>query len=169
MVGTLTRRASARESLFQADLQIVAQILAAIAAPRAPPAHQIAEEILEHIRKTAGEIEPAGARAGAAHAGFKGGMAETVIGRALLIVLQDVIGFVDFLEFEFGGGVARIAVGMEFHRQLAIGGFQRLDRGALLAFQGLVITALVHRPDTLIHAPESKRKAPARFPRRGCI
>ena len=73
-------------------------------------------------------------------------MAEAVIGGALLIVLQDVIGFVDFLEFDFGGVVAGIPVGMELHRQLAIGGFQSLDRRALLALQDLVITALCSSP-----------------------
>jgi hypothetical protein len=48
-------------------------------------------------------------------------MAEPVIGGALLIVLQDVIGLADFLEFLFGRRVARIAVRMELHGELAIG------------------------------------------------
>ena len=52
---------------------------------------------------------------------FEGGMAEAVIGRAPLIVLQDVIGFVDFLELDFGCVVAGIAVGMQLHGELAVG------------------------------------------------
>ena len=146
VAGHLDLGGAAAKGFFQADLEIVAQILAAIAAPRFAAAHQVAEEILEHIGEAAGEIERPGAGA-RAHAGLEGGMAETVIGGALLIVLEDVIGFVDFLEIDFGGGVAGIFVGMEFHRQLAIGGLQRVDRCALLAFQGFVITALRHAPD----------------------
>ena len=145
MVGTLISAARPREGFFQADFQIVAQVLAAILAlGAAAAAHHLAENILEHIAEAAEIAERiAAARAGRrAHAAFEGGMAETVIGGALLIVLQDVIGFVDFLELDFGGVVAGILVGMKPHRQLAIGGFQNLAGRALLAFQGLVITAL---------------------------
>ena len=59
------------------------------------------------------------------------GMAETVIGGALVAVLEHVIGFVDFLEFVLAILVAGIAVGMPLHRELAIGGFQfAVVRGA---------------------------------------
>src|SRR5260221_12183888 len=69
-------------------------------------------------------------------------MAEAVVGRALLAVLEDVVGLVDFLEFDFGGVVAGIAIGMQLFGELAIGGFQLLHRGALLAAQSFVIAAL---------------------------
>ena len=42
------------------------------------------------------------------------GMAEAVIGGALVAVLQDFIGFVDFLEADFAGGIARILSGCHF-------------------------------------------------------
>src|SRR6185312_6243509 len=45
-----------------------------------------------------------------ATAALEGGVAEAVIGRALLIVLQDVIGLADVLETLLGLLVARIAV-----------------------------------------------------------
>ena len=145
--GHLDFGGAAAKGLFQRDLQIVAQILAAIAARvHWRPPIRSPKKSSNTSREAAGEIERIGAGA-RAHAAFERGMAEAVIGGALLIVLQDVIGFADFLEFDFGGGVAGIAVGMEFHRQLAIGGFEHLDRRALLAFQGFVITALAHGPE----------------------
>ncbi len=53
-------------------------------------------------------------------------MAKTVIGGAFLIILEDIIGLGGFAEFVFGFGVIGVAVGVEFHRQLAIGAFDRL-------------------------------------------
>ena len=60
------------------------------------------------------------------------GVAETVIGRALVGILQDLVGLVDFLEAVFGVGIAGIAIRMALHRVLAKGGLD-LDfaRGAL--------------------------------------
>ncbi len=74
------------------------------------------------------------------------GMAEPVIGGALVAVLQDFIGFVDFLEADFAGGIARILVRMPFHRQLAE---RRLELGivrAPLDFKGFVVAALGRHP-----------------------
>ena len=50
-------------------------------------------------------------------------MAEAVVGGALLLVLQDVVGLVDFLELCLAVLVAGIAVGVPLHRELAIGAF----------------------------------------------
>src|SRR5207302_1757770 len=81
--------------LFQGDGEIVAQILAAILALASRhAAHHLAENILEHIAE-AGEVAKPGAGARSPHPGLKRGMAETVVSRALLIVLQDVIGLAD--------------------------------------------------------------------------
>jgi hypothetical protein len=46
-------------------------------------------------------------------------MAETVIGRALVLVLEDLVGLVDFLELDLAGVIPRIAVGVKLHRKLA--------------------------------------------------
>ena len=71
-------------------------------------------------------------------------MAEAIVGAALLVVLQDVVGLVDFLEARLGLLVAGIAVGMELHRELAIRLLQvvraRIPRHA----QGGVIILLGH-------------------------
>jgi len=101
-----------------------------------PPSKETMPELLATAERIAA------ARAGSAHAAFKGGVAEAVVSRALLIVLQDVIGFVDFLELEFGGVVARILVRVKFHRQLAIGGLEHRAVSAFGDFQGLVIATL---------------------------
>jgi hypothetical protein len=39
-------------------------------------------------------------------------MAEAIVGSALVAVLEDFVGFVDFLETNFAGLVARIAIRM---------------------------------------------------------
>src|SRR5215831_6049241 len=50
--------------------------------------------------------------------------AETVLGGAFLIILEDVVSFVDFFEFLFGPLVTWIAIGVMFHREFAISRFQ---------------------------------------------
>ena len=81
----------------------------------------------------------------AAHAAVaEGGMAEAVIGGALLRVLQALIGFAERLELRFGIGAAAIAVRMAFHRELAIGGLDRRRIGRPLHLQQRVIIGLNH-------------------------
>jgi hypothetical protein len=48
-------------------------------------------------------------------------MAEAVIGGALLIVLKDVIGFADILKALLGLLIARIAIRVTLHGELAVG------------------------------------------------
>ena len=72
-------------------------------------------------------------------------MAEAVIGRALLAVGEGLVGLVDFLELDLGLVVARVAVRVILHRELAEGGFQlRLGR-RLRDAENLVIVALGHQ------------------------
>jgi hypothetical protein len=91
-------------------------------------------------------------------------MAEPVIGSALVAVLQDLVGFVDFLESDFAGLVTRIAVGMPLHRELAE---RRLELGLVcvaLDFEGFVIAALDGHPSD----PPELRLHPAVTHRQGC-
>src|SRR5205085_2767726 len=117
------RRLLAAECLFQRDFEIIAEIAAAGGARlgTAATAHR-AEHLLEDVGETTGE--PTAEVAGAAAAVFECGMAEPIIGRPLLIVLQDVIGFVDVLEFLLGRFIAGIAVGVILHCELAVGPLQ---------------------------------------------
>ncbi len=111
----------AAKRLLERDLKVVPQIAAAVRPPLAAPAaaHELAEHLVEDVGKAAGgkaEI----ARA-APTTLFEGGMAEAVVRGALLIVFEDVVGFVEALELLFGALVAGVAIGMILHRELAIG------------------------------------------------
>ena len=141
----LDLRGLAVEGFLQRDFHVVAQVGAALAAAAAAALPGHAEQVFENIGEGRGK---AGAEAGAAaaHALLERGMAEAVIGGALVAVLQDFIGFVDFLELDFAGGIARILVRMPFHRELAE---RRLELGIVRGpfdFQGFVIAALGGHP-----------------------
>jgi hypothetical protein len=69
-------------------------------------------------------------------------MAIAVIGGALVVVLQDLVGLVDFLEPHLARGIAGIAVGVPFHRELAESRFQLGFVRVPLDLEGLVIAAL---------------------------
>src|SRR6266536_383601 len=88
----LDLRGLAEEGLLERDLHVVAQVGAALAAAAAPlPGH--AEQILENIGE---RRRKAGAEAGTAatHALLERGMAEAVIGGALVAVLEHLVGLV---------------------------------------------------------------------------
>src|SRR5574340_217557 len=89
------------------------------------------------------EVAGRGAAAEAASL-FEGGMTITVIGSPLLLVLEDVVGFVDFAEFLIGGGIVGIAVGMHLHCQLAVGLLDLLRSGALGNAEDVVVVAFAH-------------------------
>ena len=105
--------------LFEGEFHVVAQIGAALAsraaaaAPAAGAAH--AEEIVENIGEGGGEI---GAEAMAAATLLEGGMAEAVIGGALVAVLEHLVGLVDFLESMLAIAVAGILSGCSFMASL---------------------------------------------------
>src|SRR5205807_1873641 len=90
-------RGLAGKRLVEADLHVVAQIGAALAAGAAAARSAHAENAFEQIRECGAEIRPEIA-AGPAAAVLEGGMAETVIGGALVAVLEHLVGFVDLLE-----------------------------------------------------------------------
>ena len=69
-------------------------------------------DIFEDIGEAFEALSGATARASI----LKGGLAVTMIGRALLRTLQDVIGFADRLELRLGIGAAGVAIGMALHR-----------------------------------------------------
>ena len=75
---------------------------------------------------------------------LEGLMAEAVVGGALLRVLQDLVGFVDFLELQLGRMVAVVAVGMKLHGELAEGALQRLLVAAARDAQNFVEIAFRH-------------------------
>src|SRR3954463_984698 len=137
----LDLRGLAAKSFLERDFPVVAQVGAALAAATAAALSSHAEQIFENVGKGGGEAR---AETGAATAAalLEGGMTETVIGGALVPVFQDLVGFVDFLEFDFAGVVPGIAVGVKLHRQLAERRFQDGIVGIAFDFEGFVIAAL---------------------------
>ncbi len=71
-------------------------------------------------------------------------MPELVVGGALLRIGEDFAGLLRFLEFLFGLRVVGIAIGVEFHRQAAIGLFDLGLCGVLLNVQDFVEVTLAH-------------------------
>ena len=71
-------------------------------------------------------------------------MAETIVGRALVLVGQDLVGFLGFLEVRLGLRIARIAIGVMLHGEAAIRlldvGFGGVTRDA----EYLVVVPLRH-------------------------
>ena len=80
--------------------------------------------------------------ASAAHAAFEGLMAETVVGGLLLRVLEDFVGFADFLELRLSRLVARIGIRVELLGELAIGGLEFLFVGRFADAQNFVKIAV---------------------------
>src|SRR5690554_2801132 len=113
---------------------------AAPSATASPAAHELAEKIIENIgHGGAAKAALGAARAeAAAHAAVKSGMAELVIGGPALLVLQRVIGLVEFLETLLGSRVALILVGVIFLGEGPIG-FLKLIGGCVTAHAEHVI------------------------------
>ena len=82
-------------------------------------AHELSEHLVKNIGEAAAEAELEAV--GTATAILERGVPEAVISRPLLLVLQDVIGLVDFLEFVLGRCIARIAVRVILHGEPAVG------------------------------------------------
>ena len=151
------------EGLVEGDLEVVAHVGAALApagAPTAPAASGgIAEEILEDVRHEVGEVAAEARPCTARSAIGEGRMAEAVVGRALLAVGEGLVGLVEFLELDLRLVIARVAVRMILHRELAEGGFHlRIGRG-LRDAENLVVIALRHirRPSERLAAPSCRR------------
>src|SRR5262249_56938641 len=128
---------------LQGGSHVVAESDAALgpaAARTATAAH--AEQVIEDAGEGGSHIAEA---VGRAEAGMlEGGVTEAVIGRALVGILEDLVGLIDLFEADFAALVAGIAIGVPLHRELAEGGLQfAVDRGALDP-ENVVIAALGH-------------------------
>src|SRR5579864_2838217 len=90
-------------------------------------------------------------------------MAETIVGSALLRVLQHIIGLVDGLEVSFRFLATVLAVGVIFHGELAKSRLDRRIVGGARNAQQFVIVLLDHHPSPLRStgpdaAPDRKRR-----------
>ena len=105
-------------------------------------AGELAEHLVEDVAEAgAAEVEAAGLRAATV---FEGGVAVTVIGRALLVVLEDFVGLAHVLELGFRGGVAGVAVRVVLHGELAVRLFQVVRGCVAGGTKGAVVVGLGH-------------------------
>ena len=112
--------------LFQRDFHAVLHIRALVIrlTRTAATAEHLAENIAEvETARTAEAAKSTAAARTAEAALFERGVAVLVVCRFFLWVGQGVVGFLDFFKFFFGFFIVGIAVGMVFHRQLAVGLF----------------------------------------------
>ena len=126
------------------NLHVEAQVrtaLGALPAATAAPAAAHAEQVFEDIGEGMGEISAEALPA--AHAALlEGGMAETVIGGALVAVLEHVVGLVELFELVFALVIARIAVRVMLHGELAERGLEVGVAGLARNTQDFVISRL---------------------------
>ncbi len=123
LAGTRISAALPVKDLVERDLHIVAQVGTALAPERArsaaaaASAHELAEQVVEDVRHRGGEVRAEAAAS--AHAVIECGVAEFVVGRALLRILQGLVGLVQLLEVLFGGLVPGVFIGVTFLGELA--------------------------------------------------
>ncbi len=153
----------AGERLGEVDLDGVAEIVAGPGTAAATTAataisHEITEHLVEDVAQAAGagEIEAAAERSATL---LECGMAVTVVGGALLVVFQDFVSFADFLEPALGLLVARIAVRVKLHGELAICFFQIVGTGIPLDAEGGVIVLLGHLSPSTSQTKKSRPRA----------
>jgi hypothetical protein len=151
-------RLLALEGVLEADLEIIPEVAAAALALAALAAHELAEHLVEDVGEAAGRPEAEIAGTGAPVAALEGGVAEAVVGGPPLVVLEDVVGLAQLLEAMLGRLVARVAVRVVLHGELAIGLLDVLRAGAAIDAQEFVKILLSHR------SSESHRNQPARNP-----
>ncbi len=109
----------AEHGLLEVERQFVAQVGAAKGAR--PAAAAAAEDVAEHVAEDVAE-GVRGVEAGSTAArGVEARVTELVVGRALLRVGQDLVGFLGLLEALLGLLVVGIAVRMVLHGQAPVG------------------------------------------------
>src|SRR6185503_16244013 len=152
---------------LERDLEVVAQIGAALrpAAPPAAAAEHLAEaeeiaEVAEDVFEPGERIRIESARAGAADAG----VAETIVGRPLVGVGDDRVGFRGFLEGFLGLVIAGVPIRVVLQRQLAVRTLDLLIRRVSSDSEDLVIIPLAHPFATFTIDGRSSR-SPSMYPR----
>jgi hypothetical protein len=105
------------------------------AEPEASAGEHLAEEIL-HVREHV-------AHARVVPAALEARVAELVVGLALLIVRQDLVGLVHFLEASLGLGVARVPIRVVLHGLFSVGLAQLVGAGAFRAAEHFVVVTLL--------------------------
>ena len=134
-----------KNCVFKLDREIVAQIVAANL-PRtsllsSTHVEHLAEQVAEDVAQvdTAAEATEA-ARAATAHTRVP----KSIVGSALVRIAQHLVRFTRLFELLFCGVIARVAVRVELHCQLAISALQLLVAGFTRNAQNLVVICFAH-------------------------
>jgi len=142
-------RVLAVRGFLERDLHRVVQIGAAehLLAARATalatlPAEDVAEDVAEGLGKPSETFCARGAAG--THVRVDAGVAELVVGGALLRVREHLVGLLRLLELLLGLRVVRIAVRMEFHGQLAVGLLDLFFGSVAIDAEDFVIVAFSH-------------------------
>ena len=165
--GLLARDADLRLGALgrglEGDLEVVAQIGAAARAGAAA-AEGVAET--EDVAEPAEDVAEVGEHRrveALAAALVHAGVAEAIVGGALVAVGEDRVGLGRFLELLLGRVVARVAIGVVLERQLAVGALDLPVRGRARDAQDLVVVALSHAtPPSPSPAGAAARRAGSR-------
>ncbi len=120
-----------------------------------------AEDFTEEIERI---VEPAARSTGSRTAALKGTVPVAVVGRALLLVHEDLIRLAELLETLFGLLVTRIFIRVKLHRQASVGFFDLVAVGVTLDLEDFVVVALGrHCPgaplDTMTLAGRRRRRS----------
>jgi len=134
--------------LLETELQADLEVLPLTGGP--PPSAAEPEDVLHpaevaHERaQGVGEIEVLEPEAGTPgpEAAVGGGVPEPVVARALVLVVEDLVGLRGLLELLLGLGISRIAVGVELQRLLPVGLLDLVGGRGLLDAEDLVVVAL---------------------------
>ena len=126
--------------LLELDLEVVAKVGAALRAGAAAAAAE-AENVAEAAEDVfeAGELRRIESLRAA-----DAGVAEAIVARALVAVAEDGVRLGRFLECVLGLLVARVAIGVELQRQLAIRALDLLIGRGARDLEDLVVVALAH-------------------------
>ena len=111
--------------------------------PRRPALPKISPKTSPNMSLNASAPPP---KTAAGLAGVHSGVAELIVGGALLRVGEDFVGFLGFLEAGFGLLVVGIAVRMVFHGQTPVSLLQFGFPGVSAASQDFVVIPLGHAP-----------------------
>ena len=144
--GDADLRGLAGERVAKRNFHVVFEIGAALlgaASAAAAASHELAEQVVEYLRHRGREVvaEPV-ARAIGSHRSIESGVAELIVSRAFLRVLQRLVSLVDLFEIDFGCGVSRILIGMKLFREPPESAFDFVIGCALFQAEHFIVIAL---------------------------
>ncbi len=139
--GHLDLLLDAEHGFLEIEVHHVTQIGAAA---RALASTAPAEDVTENVAEDIAHVAETGAIAATVPATLEGRMTVLIVGRALLRVGEDVVGFLGFLEFLDRIRIVGVAIGVVLHRDATKGLLEVALRHGAFHTEDFVIVALAH-------------------------